>query len=369
MRIAAIILPTYNESKNIPVLIDKLIEVNSTVPNWELHTVVVDSDSPDETGRIVEDIYNSDTKKYRNLHIVKTRKEGLGKAYIEGFTTAMEKIQPYVLFQMDADLSHNPDNIPDFLEKIEKGADFVIGSRYSKGGSIPHDWALYRKLLSVIGNYVIKFGFMKLGISDWTSGFRAMRVWVLKKSLDKVTNYTGYVFQVALLDNAVKSGARIEEVPIQFVDRREGASKINSIQYTLQTLFYVFQYSAFIKFCIVGGIGFIVDFALSYLFIDFMHTAVWLATVISAESAIISNFLFNNFWSFSHKKVENNLIGSFLKFNSIALGSIIIQAVGMEFSSNMFGKELWPLYKFIIIICVIIPYSYILYNKFVWKNK
>ncbi len=369
MRKAAIILPTYNESKTIPILIDQIIEVDNTLSNWELHLVIVDSDSPDKTAHVIDELRATDKKKYRNVQVIRTKKEGLGKAYIEGFTTAIEEIQPYVLFQMDADLSHNPQSIPSFLKKIEQGADFVIGSRYTKDGSIPQDWAFYRKFLSVIGNYVIRLGFMKLSITDWTSGYRAMRIWVLKKGLHNLHNYTGYVFQVALLDNAMKSNAKIEEVPIHFVDRREGASKINSIQYTLQTLFYVFNYSAFIKFCIVGGIGFIVDFGLSYVFIDVFFWEVWLATIISAESAIISNFIFNNFWSFSHKKVQNSILWSFIKFNSISVGSIIIQAVGMQLSSNTFGKEFWPVYKFLIIMFIIIPYSYILYNKFVWKDK
>ncbi len=369
MRTAAIILPTYNESKTIATVIDKIIEITTPLATWDIHIVVVDSDSPDHTGKLVEDLKQTDTKKYKKLHVIKTTKEGLGKAYVQGFTMAIKELKPYVLFQMDSDLSHDPAKIPEFLEKIEKGADFVLGSRYIKGGSIPKDWGLHRKIFSVCANIFIRLGFMKLNVTDWTNGYRAIKVWIVQNAIQEIQNYTGYVFQVALLDNAIKMKATIAELPIQFIDRKEGESKINSFQYILHTFIYVFTHSSFIKFCIVGGIGFVVDFGISYLFINILHAAVWTATLISAESAIISNFLFNNYWSFSHKRSDNGMLWNFLKFNGISLGSIVIQAVGMQLSSNIFGKELWPIYKLIIIIFVIIPYSYIFYNKFVWKDK
>ena len=297
MRRAAIILPTYNESKTIVTVVEKIFEVAKPLTNWDIHVVVVDSDSPDKTGQIVEDLYNSNKKKFHNLHVIKTKKEGLGKAYVQGFTSAIEKIKPYVLFQMDSDLSHDPTKIPEFLAKIEKGADFVIGSRYIKGGSIPKDWGLHRKIFSICANIFIRFGFMKLNVTDWTNGYRGIKTWIIQKSLTEIENYTGYVFQVALLDNAIKMQANIQEIPIKFIDRTEGESKINSFQYILHTFLYVFQHSGFIKFCIVGGIGFIVDFGISHIFIDLARFPIWISTLISAESAIISNFLFNKITS------------------------------------------------------------------------
>ena len=365
MRKAAIILPTYNEVNTIEKLISQIFEISKNNSKWEIHVVGVDSNSPDNTAESVKKIL----PKYKNLHLLETGKDGLGKAYIEGFKYSIEKIKPYVLFEMDADFSHNPEKIPEFLEKIEQGADLVIGSRYIKGGSIPKDWAFHRKLFSITANIFVRLGFMKLSITDWTSGFRAIKTWVINSELSKLHSYTGYVFQVALLDNALKSNAIVKEVPINFIDRREGQSKINSFQYILHTFLYVFTKSSFIKFCIVGGVGFIVDFTISYFFIDVFHRPVWMSTIISAESAIISNFMFNNFWSFAHKKVSQNFAWSFIKFNSISLGSIIIQTIGMTICTSIFGKDLWPLYKALIIIFAIIPYSYVFYNKFVWKTK
>ena len=302
MKKAAIIIPTYNEEGNIKQLIERVFEVTSHVPNWVVEVVIVDSNSPDGTGKIVESLI----QKYPHLHLLKTEKEGLGKAYMKGFKIAMEKLQPYLLFEMDADLSHDPKLIPDFLEKIERGADFVIGSRYIKGGSIPENWGLYRKVLSVLGNLTIRFGFMKLSITDWTSGYRAIKVWIVKDAFTHTEKYTGYVFQVALLDRAIAKHAKIAEIPLQFIDRKSGISKINSIQYIGQTLLYVFTNSSFVKYVIVGLLGFAIDFGFAYAFINAVKIAKTPANMLSAEIAIVCNFFINNFWSFRHKKLRED---------------------------------------------------------------
>ena len=381
MKKAVIVLPTYNEAHNIRTLINQIFDIATTIEKWEIHIVVVDSDSPDHTGKIVEDLYTSNKKKYKNLHIIHTKKEGLGKAYIEGFQISLEKIKPFVLFEMDADLSHDPKKIPEFLNEIEKGADFVIGSRYRPGGSIPSDWGIHRKIFSFAANWFIRIGYMKFRITDWTTGYRAIKAWVLRDNLSKLEGYTGYVFQVALLDNAVLSKARIEEVPINFKDRKEGVSKINSFEYIIQTFIYVLQHSPFVKFCVVGGIGFIVDFTLAYFFIHSLTIPKVLSNMMSAEIAIISNFMLNNYWSFAHKRIRRStsLLFSLLKFNLVSSGSVIIQGVGMWLALTIFGDHVlhisslefhsWIIYKILIIILVVIPYSYFFYNKIVWKDN
>lgn len=368
MKTAVIVLPTYNEEGTIEKLITDIFKVAGNLNNWELHVAVVDSNSPDNTAQIVENLI----KTYKRLHLIKTQKEGLGKAYVTGFQIVIEKLNPFVIFEMDADLSHNPDDIPEFLHKIEKGADFVIGSRYLKGGAIPHDWALHRKIFSIGANWVIRLGFMKLKNTEWTNGYRAIKTWLIKTCLPYVKNYSGYVFQVAFLDHALKSGARVEEIPIKFVDRKEGVSKINSIQYIVQTFGYTFTHSSFIKYVIVGFVGFAIDFGLSYLFIEKVRAAVWIATLISTESAIITNYLLNNYWSFAHKRISGGKFAhafSFFKFNLVSSGSILIQTLGITLLSLLLGKQWWFIYKALIIGFVIIPYSYILYNKIIWKEK
>lgn len=368
MKIAVIILPTFNESKNVKRLIEEIFEQQKSLGQWELSVLVVDSSSPDKTAEIVKKI----KKNFKNLFLLETEKEGLGKAYVTGFTYVLKHLNPDVIFEMDADFSHSPDKIPDFLKHVDNGADFVIGARYIPGGSIPKDWAFHRKLFSVLGNLIVRFGMMKLSVTDWTSGFRAIRTWIVREITPELSSYSGYVFQVALLDKALKRGAKVVEVPIHFLDREYGVSKINSIQYIIQTLLYVFTKSSFIRYVIVGLIGAVLDFGISYLLIEKLNLYLWVATLISAETAIISNFLFNNFWSFSHKKLETKAslyINQFFKFNIISTGSLIIQAGGIELLAYLFGRKYWYLYKVFILAFVVIPYSYILYNKIIWKEK
>lgn len=378
MKKAVIILPTYNEAGTIEELIRGIFDQSKKNPSWEMHVVVVDSDSKDKTQNIV----NKLIEKYPHLHLVKTKREGLGKAYVEGFLIALEKLNPYLIFEMDADLSHDPKNIPDFLHAIEKGADFVIGTRYIKGGSIPKNWGIHRKFLSIVGNYTIRLGFMKPQITDWTTGYRAMKSWIVKEAISYIKNYSGYVFQVAMIDFALKHNARITATPINFKDRSYGESKLNSGETIIQTLFYVFTHSSFVKFIIVGSIGFIIDFSLAYFFIHLIGFAKPNANALSSEVAIISNFLFNNFWSFSHKRITGGLF-SYLKkllaFNLTSSGSIAIQWIGMYMALLLFGDKVikltegfsfpsWIMYKIIIIVLFIIPYSYFVYNKIIWKS-
>lgn len=366
MKTAVIVIPTYNESPTIEKLVTSIGEVTSKITGWSFDILVVDSASPDETGKAVERL----AKTNKSLHLLSVKKEGLGRAYVEGFAHAIKTFEPDVLFEMDADFSHDPSYIPSFIKKIEDGSDFVIGTRYSKGGSIPKDWGIDRKFFSVLGNLIIRFGFMKLSITDWTSGYRAIKTDFVKNNLSHIQKYTGYVFQVAILDRAVKDHARISETPIEFVDREQGESKINTGQYMRNTLWYVFTNSSFIKYIFVGGIGFILDFGILYFLYRTLGFPIWLGQIISAETAIVSNFLFNNYWSFAHKQIDDGRKGfakSFLKFNGVALGSLIIQTVSITLFEMYVGHEYVFVFKAIVLIIVIIPYSYILYNRVIWK--
>ncbi|EKE15165.1 MAG: hypothetical protein ACD_12C00125G0005 [uncultured bacterium] len=380
MKKALVVLPTHNEGGTIGKLIEDILKQNQNLPNWDIEILINDSESTDDTAKIVRNLRKKFPEK---IFLLETKKEGLGKAYHQAFTYAIENIHPFVIFQMDGDFSHNPKNIPEFLNEIAKGADFVIGARYIKGGSIPKNWGWYRKILSVCGNLIVTFGFMKLNIHDWTSGYRAVKTWIIKDSLSFVEKYSGYVFQIALLDQSLKKNAKISEVPINFIDRKYGKSKIIFTQYIFQILTYILLYSSFVKFVIVGLLGFVIDFIFAYLFINKLHIAKAAANMYSAEIAIFFNFLLNNFWSFKDKKIVGGFFAYFIKFvtfNFVSSGSIIIQGAGLSLALkfigdktiNMFGLfslSSWILYKILIIAFIIIPYSYILYNKFIWKKK
>lgn len=368
MRKFSVILPTVNEAGNIEEVVERVFKTAKDIKDWELSVLVVDSESTDNTVEIVKKLQ----KKYNNLFLLRSEKKGLGQAYVEGFNYMLNKNNPFVLFEMDADTQHNPEDIPDMLKKIESGADFVLGSRYIKGGSIPQNWGFHRKLFSILGNLVIRLGFMKLSVTDWTNGYRAIKSWVIKAIMSDVKKYSGYVFQIASIDITLKKGGRIMEVPTKFKDRKKGVSKIQYLRYIFDIYKYIFLNSSFIKYVMVGLIGFSIDFLLSYLMIEKLKKPVWISTIVSTEIAILTNFVLNNFWSFSHKKIEHNTgsyLKSVLKFNLVSSGSVIIQTLGIQLLVILLGKKLWYLYKVLIIGFIIIPYSYILYNKIVWKDK
>ncbi len=364
---AVIVIPTYNEVGNVRRLLQEITEAVKPIDNWNMQILIVDSLSPDGTAGAVRELQRT----YSNLHLLETPKEGLGKAYGAGFAHALDKLGADVLFEMDADLQHDPKLIPRFIRQIDEGADFVIGSRYIRGGSIPKNWELNRKIYSVLGNLIIRMGFMKLSITDWTSGYRAIRAYIIRENLSTIKKYTSYVFQVALLDNAIKQHAHVVEIPLKFTDRTHGSSKINSGKFMSDTLLYIVRNSSFLRYIAVGGSGFIIDFSVLYLLFSVMDLHVGAAQAISAEMAIVSNFLGNNFWSFSHKRSSGKraLLKNFAKFNSVALGSLLMQVGAISAYEHYFGHQYVYVFKMVFLVIVVIPYSYILYNKVIWKSK
>lgn len=216
-----IVLPTYQEKENLQVLIPKIKE-NTLSLNHTFEILIADDKSPDGTADWIREQMKTDT----SLHLTLGNKIGLGAAYIRGIKYALEKLSPEVIIEMDADLSHNPKDLPKLIREIEKGSDFVIGSRYLKGGQIPADWSIFRKLNSRWGNrFARRIAGLK-GINDCTSGFRAIKAELLRKiDFDLLTAY-GYSFQMRLLYESKKFGAKIKEVPIVFTERKKGKTKL-----------------------------------------------------------------------------------------------------------------------------------------------
>ena len=178
-----VILPTYNEKGNIERLIPVLEEeIFPKIKNHAMHILVADDNSPDGTADEVRKLI----KKYANIHLSVGEKKGLGAAYVRAMTYAIEQMKADVMFEMDADFFHDPHKIPEFLQKIDKEYDLVVGTRYSGGGSIPKNWGLHRKLFSVFGNLIVRTILTRFWIHDWTGGFRALKKEVFLKEKDKI---------------------------------------------------------------------------------------------------------------------------------------------------------------------------------------
>jgi len=210
-----VVTPTYNEAENIPKLIPAVLR---QAPNIDV--LIVDDGSPDGTGRIVKDIMAT------NPHvriIERSGKQGLGTAYVAGFKYAIQNGYDYV-FEMDADFSHNPNDIPVFLSTI-KDYDLVIGSRYIDGVRVLN-WPMNRLLLSYSANVYTQI-ITGLPVHDATGGFKCYRVEALKTiDLDQIRS-NGYAFQIEMSFKVWKKGFRLVEIPIVFADRRLGTSKMS----------------------------------------------------------------------------------------------------------------------------------------------
>jgi dolichol-phosphate mannosyltransferase len=385
MQKAIIIIPTYNERGNIAKTVDEIFQHTEKIRNWNIEVLVVDDTSPDGTFEVVKTI----KKKNPKIHLLLNKKKaGLGGAYLKGMDMAFNKLKADVVFEFDADLSHDPTKIANFLSKINQNYDLVIGSRYIPGGGIPEDWGLHRKFLSILGNKIIMLVLTNFSIKDWTSGFRAITKPVYKavyKELDS-EQFSGYTFQIGFLHKAIRKGFRVAEVPFLFKDRTIGKSKIGP-EYIKNTLIYIMKVriqellkNRLFKFVIVGGVGATVQ--LSTLELWRLVVPFQLAFFLAIECAVLSNFILSNFCTFSDRKLKPLQYPlKFLTFNLASGGSILIQQALAFVGENTIGLvslftipfvnyniDTGLLYA-VVGIFIGMFWNFFAYSKIIWKKK
>ena len=400
---AVVVIPTYNEAETIGEMIDHLIKKTfPKIDNWQMELLIVDDTSPDGTYKIVQD----KQKKYDNLHLLlNPDKVGIGGAYVKGFKHAMNKLSADVIIEFDGDFQHPPQSIPKLLKKIEQGADYVLGSRKIKGGSTPKGWGFKRRFFSSIGGLIarsILFLPSKIffKITDPTTGLKASRVKGFVDKMDMDNLYSqNFGYKLEFLYKMVKLGAKVEEIPLKFNLRKAGESKITPK--TSKDIFRTVillrlkdpQTQKFLKFATVGFIGFAInavalEFFRGRAFIknlagDFSHLEgtrglkllanpnSW-SGAFAAELSIISNFLLNNFWTFSSQKILHpfRLILKFLQFNLTSLGAVVIQFVVIGLATLLFGDTTLVRQASLVfsIGFLIIPYNWLMYNLVIWKK-
>ncbi len=389
MKKAIIIIPTYNEKGNIAQTVGSLGNVFKEIKNWEMKILVVDDSSPDGTSEFVTELQ----KKFKFLELlINKKKSGLGGAYLSGMNHAFNKLSADLVFEFDADLSHDPKKIPAFLAKIDQGNDMVLGSRYIEGGSIPENWGFHRKFLSIVGNLFINFLMLDFSIRDWTTGFRAIKkeVYLVVEKEMHSELFSGYTFQIGFLHKTLRKGFKIAEVPFEFKDRVVGNSKIGP-EYIKNTLLYLMRVRIkeilkmrVVRFAMVGAFGAMVQLiALQLWRLVFSGEQIFvLANFLSIETAIISNFIWSNLWTFKDRKLEAKQIPlSFLTFNLSSGGSILVQTAIAAFTSNVIGLIpifTVPLINFVVdtgtisaVVGIFIGmfWNFFAYNTFIWKKK
>ena len=372
-----IIIPTYNEKGNIERLIKILEEeIFPQIKNHDMSILVADDNSPDGTSDEVKKLMG----KWKNLDLNVGEKHGLGAAYVRAMTYAIDKMGAEVMFEMDADLSHDPKRVPAFLQKIDEGFEFVIGTRYSQGGSIPSNWGISRKLFSICGNLLVRFILLKFAIHDWTGGFRAIKKEVFLKEKAELTAFRGYTFQVSFLNKAVRDGFKVAEVPINFTDRTLGRSKIAPKEYIIDLLKYVITASikeklagSFGKFLVVGGIGFILQLIVYRFLISLTSFPLGLSNLLAAQLAIFSNYNLNNLWTFKQEKTKNTttyfvkMVGFFASSN---IGVLVIQSGLIQLGEILFGRKYpLPYVYFVFATGVLLIYNFTMYRLVIWRKK
>lgn len=218
MKNSVVIIPTYNEKENIEKIIRKVFSLSE-----ESHILIVDDNSPDGTADIVKKLQKEFSER---LHIIERKgKQGLGTAYIAGFKWSIEKKYDFI-FEMDADFSHNPDDLARLYKAcIDENADLAIGSRYISGVNVIN-WPIGRLLMSYYASSYVRI-VTGMNVKDTTAGFKCYRRIVLETiDLDRI-HFKGYAFQIEMKFTTWKYGFKIVEVPIIFIDRREGSSKMS----------------------------------------------------------------------------------------------------------------------------------------------
>lgn len=221
----ALLIPTYNEAENVRTLLPEIAAIHTKHSAINLCVYVIDDNSPDGTQQAAESIaqtINGDN--FCVSTIARTQKEGLGKAYVHGFRHVLEAGNFDYVIQMDADLSHNPIYLSSFFNLANQGVDLVVASRYVEGGGVP-DWSWYRKMLSRLGNLYARTLLGSI-ISDYTGGFNMFSTRLLRKIDFERLNSPGYGFLITLKFEALAKSNAVTQVPIVFIDRKAGESKM-----------------------------------------------------------------------------------------------------------------------------------------------
>lgn len=351
MKKVSVVLPTYNEKANIEKTIYKVLEQQKNLPGWEMHVIVADDiRSTDDLEKEVKRLMTKNKK----IHFLKAE-PGLGVGLVEGHKYALERINPDILAQLDADGQVVPDVLVRLVETIEQGYNLAIGSRFVEGGKNQLSFA--RRFFSYGASAVCRILMGPWDIKEFTNSARAFTPELFKKlNFNRLPwKEKTFIIQPAFLHEAILSSAKYKEVPLVFKNRLEGYSKNKVFNYTYDVFSYclearlhslginlpLFRISrrakTFVKFSLVGVVGTIVDFTFYKVFINFFSNTPATAKGMSAEIAIINNFVFNNYWTFRYRKTKTNFWQKLGIFNLVSLGGLVIGVLIVKYLHISFG--------------------------------
>lgn len=360
------VLPTYNEEENIENIIKQILEKAVHQNAHTFSILVVDDNSSDDTQSIVKRLISLN----QNIHLISGQKKGLGDAYKRGFAFALDDLNADLIFQMDSDGQHDASLIPNFINHIEEGKDVIIGSRFIEGGTMP-DFSFYRLLLSKVGNLLVRYVGGITQVRDCTSGYRAIRASYLKELDFSYLSTRGYSFQSSLICDLAWRGADIFEIPIEFSSRKGGDSKLalrDQIEFLLNIPRLGFRNTKdFIKYSLVGMSGVFVNLGLYTLLTRYYEVSELLAPLISIESALISNFILNNFWTFGKRTTQSRIRVRFLKFHIASGVSALINY--SVFLTLFLVFQLYDILANLIGIALAAIVNYLINSNWTWRDN
>jgi glycosyltransferase involved in cell wall biosynthesis len=398
---AVIVIPTFNEANIIVNVIDHLFQhIVPNIKQWEWKVIVVNRHSTDNTEAAVK----SRQKKHPNLHLIfETEKESIGAAYLRGFKEATSKHHPDIIIELDSGSQHSTETISSLLERIERGADCVLGY---KTKLLQAGWSLKRRSPSRMLRFLIRLILFfptktYFRVTDPMTGFRAYRVENFIELFEEPFRYSSSIgYRLESLYRMVKIGARIMEVPIDPHLKQTPVLTHNAqiLGGTVKTAFLLRLHDPatkrFLKFAVVGFTGYVINAVALEAFRNTQFTysiaqyfsqspklsqiailenqSAWSAGL-AAEIAIISNYLFNNFWTFSTHRIRApfKFIVKLLQFNLTSFGAIMIQFFVIGFATMIFKDT--PAVRegalIFAVVVLIIPYNWTIYNWLIWKVK
>ena len=360
------VLPTYNEEENIENIIQQILKEEKNQSKHTFSILVVDDNSTDETQTIVQRYISLNSK----VHLVTGQKKGLGDAYKRGFKFALNDLKADLIFQMDSDGQHDASLIPDFVSYIEEGKDVVIGSRFIDGGTTP-DFSFTRLLMSKVGNLLVRYVGGITQVKDCTSGYRAIRASYLKELDFSYLSTRGYSFQSSLICDLAWRGADISEIPIEFSSRQGGDSKLalrDQIEFLLNIPRLGFRnLEDFMKYSLVGVSGVFVNLGLYFLLTRYYEISELVAPLIAIESALISNFILNNFWTFGKRITQSRIRVKFVKFHLVSGFSALINYSAFLTLFLFFG--LYDILANLIGIGLAAIVNYLINSNWTWKGN
>lgn len=365
-----ILIPTYNEADNIAPLVGAIRHAFGAADRPSPDLLFIDDNSPDGTASVIRSL----GRKQAGIFMISGTKAGLGRAYVRGMRWGLGKQRYDAFVTMDADLSHNPADIPRLLEGLEAGGDLVIGSRYVNGGRVASGYSLRRHWQSLAANRIASTLLdARTPVKDLTAGFKALRASALATIPLETLTADGYVFQVCLLYQFLSRGYLVRELPTTFRPRASGQSKLgwrDIVEFLLATyqLNPTARLQRALRFAAVGASGTVVNLVILVSLVHGCRLAPAAAYPLALEGSIASNFLLNHLFTFRLQVVAArwpNLCGKFLGYNAVSLIGAVIS--WLAFSASMHWAKIPYIPADLVGVVLAMGWNYLMSVKVIWS--